>query len=150
MNASSTQQAEQRTQMASHEQQPGARDRMIVTRYFWLMLGFVATGCGIIGAVLPLIPTTPFLLVAAYAFAKSSPRFHDWLINHRQFGPLIRNWQRNGSIDPASKRLAIIVMGSALVLSWLLGFSAGVLALQATVLVASATFILTRPDGPTA
>jgi uncharacterized membrane protein YbaN (DUF454 family) len=123
---------------------------MIATRYFWLMLGFVATGCGIVGAVLPLIPTTPFMLVAAYAFAKSSPRFHSWLVNHRQFGPLILNWQRNGSIDPASKRLAIIVMGAALALSWLLGISANILALQAAVLAASATFILTRPNGPTA
>jgi uncharacterized protein len=121
---------------------------MSASRYFWLMLGFGATGCGIIGAVLPLIPTTPFLLVAAYAFAKSSPRFHGWLLNHRHFGPLIANWQRNGSIDPTSKRLALIVMGVALVSSWLLGFSAAILAVQAAVLAASALFILTRPSGP--
>jgi uncharacterized protein len=121
---------------------------MINGRYFWLMLGFAATGCGIIGAVLPLIPTTPFLLVAAYAFAKSSPRFHGWLINHRRFGPLILNWQRNGSIDPTSKRLALLMMGAALLSSWLLGLSAGILAVQATVLACSALFILTRPSGP--
>jgi|EndMetStandDraft_9_1072997.scaffolds.fasta_scaffold38388_1 uncharacterized membrane protein YbaN (DUF454 family) len=121
---------------------------MINGRYFWLMLGFAATGCGIIGAVLPLIPTTPFLLVAAYAFAKSSPRFHGWLINHRRFGPLILNWQRNGSIDPTSKRLALLMMGAALLSSWLLGLSAGILAVQAMVLACSALFILTRPSGP--
>jgi uncharacterized membrane protein YbaN (DUF454 family) len=121
---------------------------MINGRYFWLMLGFAATGCGIIGAVLPLIPTTPFLLVAAYAFAKSSPRFHGWLINHRRFGPLILNWQRNGSIDPTSKRLALLMMGAALLSSWLLGLSAGILAVQAMVLAGSALFILTRPSGP--
>jgi uncharacterized protein len=122
--------------------------RMNASRYFWLMIGFLATGCGIVGAVLPLIPTTPFLLIAAYAFAKSSPRFHGWLINHRRFGPLIRNWQRNGSIDPASKRLALLVMGAALLSSWLLGFPAVILAVQAVVLAGSAAFILTRPDGP--
>jgi uncharacterized membrane protein YbaN (DUF454 family) len=125
-----------------------ADKRLMPSRYLWLALGFAATGCGIIGAVLPLVPTTPFLLVAAYAFAKSSPRFHGWLLNHPRFGPLIRNWQRHGSIDPSSKRLALLVMGAALVSSWMLGFSMRTLGVQAVVLAASATFILTRPDGP--
>jgi uncharacterized membrane protein YbaN (DUF454 family) len=123
---------------------------MMVSRYLWLMLGLASTGCGIIGAVLPLVPTTPFLLLAAFAFARSSPRFHGWLINHPRFGPLILNWQRNGSIDPTSKRLALLVMGGALLSSWLIGLSAGVLGAQAAVLAASAIFILTRPDGPAA
>ena len=119
-------------------------------RYLWLVFGFIATGCAIIGAVLPLVPTTPFLLLAAYAFARSSPRFHSWLINHRQFGPLIRNWQRNGSIDRRSKRLAMAMMAVALLSSWLLGASARILAIQAVALAGSAAFILTRPDGPAA
>jgi uncharacterized protein len=122
----------------------------MAVRYLWLALGFTATGFGVLGAALPLLPTTPFLLLAAYAFARSSPRFHGWLLNHRQFGPLIRNWQRHGSIDPASKRLAILVMASALIVSWLLGFSARVLAVQIVVLAMSAAFILTRPSGPAA
>jgi uncharacterized membrane protein YbaN (DUF454 family) len=120
----------------------------MAARYFWLSLGFLAVGFGIVGAILPLVPTTPFLLVAAYAFARSSPRFHAWLLNHRRFGPLIRNWQRDGSIDPRSKRLAMLVMGAALTLSWLVGASGRVLAIQAVVLACSAAFILTRPDGP--
>lgn len=119
-------------------------------RYLWLVLGFVATGCAIVGAVLPLVPTTPFLLLAAYAFARSSPRFHGWLVNHPQFGPLIRNWQRNGSIDPRSKRMAMAAMALALLSSWLLGASALILIIQAAVLAGSAAFILTRPDGPAA
>lgn len=122
----------------------------MAARYFWLVLGFTAVGLGIIGAALPLLPTTPFLLVAAYAFARSSPRFHAWLLEHRRFGPLILNWQRHGSIDPASKRLALFVMAAALIGSWLLGVSGRVIAVQAIVLAASATFILTRPSGPAA
>jgi uncharacterized membrane protein YbaN (DUF454 family) len=122
----------------------------MTARYLWLALGFAATGCGIIGAVLPLIPTTPFMLVAAYAFARSSPRFHGWLVNHRRFGPFIRNWERNGSIDPASKRLAVLLMASSLIISWLFGFSMRVLAVQFIVLTATAAFILTRPSGPPA
>jgi uncharacterized protein len=122
----------------------------MAARYLWLVLGFTATGLGILGAALPLLPTTPFMLLAAYAFARSSPRFHGWLVNHRRFGPLILNWQRHGSIDPASKRMAIFVMAAALILSWLLGVSARILAVQIVVLAASATFILTRPSGPAA
>jgi hypothetical protein len=119
-------------------------------RYLWLALGFAATGCGIVGAALPLIPTTPFLLLAAFCFARSSPRFHGWLIGHKRFGPLIRNWQRHGSIDPASKRLSIVVMGAAFAASWLAGLPGWLLALQALALAGSAAFILTRPSGPAA
>jgi uncharacterized membrane protein YbaN (DUF454 family) len=132
---------------------PSPREKDWVTmggRYLWLVFGFFSTGCAIIGAVLPLIPTTPFLLLAAYAFARSSPRFHGWLVNHRQFGPLIQNWQRNGSIDPRSKRMAMAVMVFALAASWLMGASARIIIIQAVVLAGSAAFILSRPSGPAA
>lgn len=123
---------------------------MMAARYLWLMLGFLATGCGIAGAVLPLVPTTPFLLLAAYAFARSSPRFHGWLVNHPRFGPLILNWQRHGSIAPRAKRLALVMMAATILSSWLLGASSQILGIQAVVLAGSAAFILTRPDGPAA
>ena len=61
----------------------------VMIRIFWLLFGLLATGLAFAGALLPLLPTTPFLLLAAYAFARSSKRLHDWLLNHRQFGPLI-------------------------------------------------------------
>lgn len=117
-------------------------------RLVWMLVGLAATACGIAGAVLPLLPTTPFLLVAAYAFARSSPRLHAWLIDHHYFGPIIANWQQNGSIDRKTKRAAIAVMAATFALSWLLGVSAVVLVVQAIVLCAAATFVLTRPSGP--
>jgi uncharacterized membrane protein YbaN (DUF454 family) len=117
-------------------------------RYLWLLLGLAATGCGIIGAVLPLLPTTPFLLVAAYAFARSSPRLHAWLLDHPQFGPLISNWQAHGAIASSVKITAIIVMLGALGLSWLMGFALWIVGVQAGVLSVVALFILTRPDSP--
>ena len=122
----------------------------MASRYLWLLFGLLATGCAIAGAVLPLVPTTPFLLLAAYAFARSSPRLHDWLINHRRFGPLILNWQRHRSIAPRAKRLALAVMAATLFSSWLLGVSARILTIQALVMAGSAAFIITRPDGPAA
>jgi hypothetical protein len=117
-------------------------------RWFWLLLGYGATGCGIAGAVLPLVPTTPFLLVAAYAFARSSPRLHDWLTTHPQFGPLIDDWHRHGAINPKTKRLAVVVMLLTVGASWAFGASGTIIAVQALVLTCSATFILTRPNGP--
>ena len=100
------------------------------------------------GAVLPLVPTTPFLLLAAFAFAKSSPRLHAWLTTHPQFGPLIENWQQHRAIGRGAKRTALLFMVLALALSWLFAVPAWILAVQAAVLACVATFILTRPDGP--
>jgi len=116
-------------------------------RFLWLTVGLLATASGLAGAVLPLVPTTPFLLVAAYAFARSSPRLHSWLLEHPRFGRLIRNWQDHGGIDRGTKRLAVVVMAATFGLSWLLGVSDLVLAVQAVVLAAAALFVLTRPSG---
>lgn len=55
-------------------------------RALWLTLGLVSTACGVAGVVLPLVPTTPFLLLAAYAFARSSPRLHNWIMMHPRLG----------------------------------------------------------------
>ena len=67
-------------------------------RYLWLSFGFIALALGMAGAVLPLLPTTPFILLAAFCFARSSRRFHNWLLNHRTFGPMIENWRQEGAI----------------------------------------------------
>lgn len=115
-------------------------------RFLWLLLGIGATGCGIAGAVLPLVPTTPFLLLAAFAFARSSPRLHAWLMSHRQFGPLIDNWQKHGAIGRGAKQAALVALALALAVSWLLAVPGWVLAVQAAVLAAVATFILSRPS----
>ncbi len=117
-------------------------------RVLWLLLGLGATGCGIAGAVLPLVPTTPFLLLAAYAFARSSPRLHAWLTSHPQFGPMIGNWQQHRAIGRGAKRAALFVMALALATSWLLAVPGWVLVAQALVLACVAIFILSRPDGP--
>lgn len=119
-------------------------------RVLWLLLGIAATGLGIAGAVLPLLPTTPFLLVAAYAFARSSPRLHAWLMSHRQFGPLIVNWQQHRAIGRRARQAAFAVMALSLAISWLLAVPGWVIGIQAAVLAGVAIFILTRPVGPQA
>ena len=64
----------------------------MIKRYLYLTLGFVCVALGFIGTVVPGIPTTPLILVAAWAFARSSKRFESWLLRHRVFGPLIHDW----------------------------------------------------------
>jgi uncharacterized membrane protein YbaN (DUF454 family) len=93
------------------------------------------------------VPATPFFLLAAFAFARSSPRFHDWLVNHPRIGPAIRDWQREGAISRKAKRLAMIAIVATFVLSLLLGVPGWMLAVQGVVLLAVSVFILTRRDG---
>jgi uncharacterized membrane protein YbaN (DUF454 family) len=80
----------------------------------FLAAGFVFLGIGIVGVVVPVLPTTPFILLAAAFFARSSQRFHDWLLNHRQFGPLVREWRQHRSIPYRTKILAIAMMAATL------------------------------------
>ena len=121
-----------------------------MTRTFWLVLGYAATGLAIAGVILPLVPATPFLLVAAYAFARSSPRAHAWLTTHPTLGPLIENWNRHGAISVKAKASAVFVMIATLAASWYWGVDAGILVVQAVVMALSAAFILSRPNGPNA
>ena len=122
----------------------------IGVRLLWLLVGLMCVALGALGVVVPLLPTTPFLLVAAFAFARSSARLTRWLHEHRTFGPLIENWQKYGSIDRKSKTTSIVVIVLTPVITFLIGVLAPwwALAAQVAVLSCSATFILTRPLPP--
>jgi len=115
-------------------------------RLLWATAGAVFVAIGTIGVILPLLPTTPFLLLAAYSFARSSPKLHDWLLNHRSFGPLISNWDRYGSINRRSKCIAMIVILLTLGISVAIDVPRWALASQAAVLAIVSAFILTRPE----
>ncbi|MBP4041207.1 YbaN family protein [Aeromonas sp. SrichE-2G] len=77
-------------------------------RWCLMALGWLAFATGILGIVLPLLPTTPFMLLAAALFARSSPRFHSWLLAHPWFGPPIEDWQLYRGIRRHARRRAII------------------------------------------
>ena len=119
-------------------------------RPLWLAAGIASVGLGLAGVVLPLLPTTPFMILAAACFARSSPRLHDWLWHHRIFGPAIRDWRQHGAIPPLAKRLSIGAMAAAFGLSLALGQRWEVLALQALVLAVMGSWIATRPSRPAA
>ena len=117
-------------------------------RLMWLLVGLSSLVFGVLGVFLPLLPTTPFLLVSVFAFARSSERLHGWMIEHPTFGPLIENWHKHGSIDRRTKRIAIIVIMVTPIITWRIGAPGWALACQVVVLMGAAAFILTRPDPP--
>lgn len=114
-------------------------------RLAWIAIGFIALGLGALGALLPLLPTTPFVLLAAFAFGKGSPRLHAWLEAHRVFGPVIRDWRDRGAIARRHKAMACSMMILTLFASVLAGLAPVILLVQALCMGAAATFIVTRP-----
>ncbi|MGY0560425.1 YbaN family protein [Luteimonas sp. A277] len=76
-------------------------------RWAWLLLAYAMLGLGMLGVVLPGLPTVPFILAAAWAAMRGSPKLHAWLLAHRTFGPMIHNWQEHGAVTRRSKVLAI-------------------------------------------
>lgn len=79
-------------------------------RLLLIGLGWLAVGLGALGIFLPLLPTTPFVLLAAGLFARSSERFHRWLLEHRIFGPLIRDWRAYRSMPRRAKVTALTMV----------------------------------------
>lgn len=118
----------------------------MIIRALWATGGAVALALGVVGVVTPLLPTVPFLLLAAFCFARSSTRLHRWLVEHPKLGPPIRDWQMRGAIGPKAKRLATLSIAAAFGVSVLLGLPLWVLAAQATVLATVLIFIWRRPD----
>jgi hypothetical protein len=115
-------------------------------RIVWAALGLFCVGLGMLGVILPLLPTVPFMLLAAFCFARSSERLHNWLLSHRQFGPAVIDWQERGAINPRIKRISSIAIVAVFTLSLVLGVKTFVLALQAVVLSCVLLFIWTRPN----
>ncbi|MEM1132860.1 MAG: YbaN family protein [Pseudomonadota bacterium] len=114
-------------------------------RLFWFMIGAIALALGALGVFLPLLPTTPFILLAAFAFARSSERVHDWLLQHRIFGPLIANWRDHGAISRKTKWVSIASMIAIFALSLAMAVRPGILVFQAVVLFCAGLFVVTRP-----
>lgn len=117
-----------------------------MSRLIFATLGWLAVGLGLLGVLLPGLPTVPFMILAAFLFAKGSPRARAWLVEHRVFGPHILNWEASGSITPRAKRLAVLTMATVLGLSLLLGAPWWVVAIQVACMGPAALFVWTRPE----
>nr|WP_280517786.1 YbaN family protein [Falsirhodobacter halotolerans] len=112
----------------------------------WGLCGGLALGLAVVGAVLPLLPTVPFLLLAALCFSKASDRWHRWLLSHPRFGPPIRDWRARGAVSRRAKMFASIWMALALALSLAVGVPIWAMTAQTMVLICVAVFLWTRPD----
>lgn len=115
-------------------------------RIMWFISGWICLALGAMGILLPLLPTVPFLLLAALCFAKSSDTAHQWLINHKAFGPPIQDWQQSGAIRRPAKILATLSILAAFIISLFLGIAWWALTLQAIVLTCVSIFIWSRPE----
>ena len=116
-----------------------------MTRWLLIILGWFAVVLATLGVVLPLLPTTPFLLLAAWCFARSSPRFHHWLLYRSWFGSYLRHWQQHKALPPGAKWKAVLVIVVTFAASlWLvnLWWVRGVLL---AILVILLTFMLRLP-----
>lgn len=129
-----------------HEQREP--DPMALTpnrRLLYLSLAYGAIGLGAVGAVLPVIPTTPFLLVALWAATRSSSRLRFRLYRHARYGTALRAWHRHGAVPARAKLAACLVMLASLLTLWLTGTGPIILATVGFLFVTAAAFILARP-----
>ena len=96
---------------------PVRKHHRLEVRLVFLLLGLGFVALGVAGIFLPVLPTTPFMLLAAAFFARSSERFYNWLLNHRIFGHTVREWQQHRSIPRRTKWVAIVTMAATLAVS---------------------------------
>lgn len=120
----------------------------LLMRVLYFSVGAISLILGVIGIVLPLLPTTPFLILSAFCFAKSSQRVHDWLIEHPYFGNTIVEWRKHGVINKKAKIIAMVTIFLTFMISVFLQVAPMILGIQFVVLSLVSLFILTRPSEP--
>ena len=98
---------------AQDEREPQSRHRPILLRAAWLTVGVLSLAVGAVGIILPGLPTTPFILLSAFCFARSSDKFLSWLTNSRLFGQILREWHENRALP--SRKVKIYAVSFALI-----------------------------------
>lgn len=121
-----------------------------LSRVFWFSLGMIFTGIGLIGVVIPGLPTTPLMILAAACFAKSSQRFYNWIIDNRMFGEHVRNYREGNGIPKRSKPVILGTMWAFVLFAVFIAIpdSAPEISRNATVILAviGTVFILRIPS----
>lgn len=118
-----------------------------ILRPLFFLLGVLMLALGIVGIFVPLMPTTIFLILAAWCFARSSKRAEDWLLNHRRLGPAVRDWRANGAISRKNKGLAVAGISAGFLIFWIAARpGVWVWLFVAAVMLACALFVVSRPE----
>ena len=115
-------------------------------RWAWWLLAYGSLALGVVGIVVPGLPTVPFVLLSAYAAARGSARLHGWLLAHRQFGPMIRDWQAQGAVSRRSKWLATTMMAACGLLLFATAPRWWMAATGCAVMAAVALWLWRRPE----
>ena len=115
------------------------------SRLAWCGLTYGCIGLGTVGMVLPLLPTTPFLLLAAWSAPKGSPRLARWLHSHPRFGPTLLAWRERRAIPRRAKALATLLLSLSWAMLWAGGAPLPGLVASGLLFVAVAGFVLSRP-----
>ena len=129
--------------MAEPTPPPGKRRSL---RWAWWLLAYVSLGLGLIGIVVPGLPTVPFVLLAAFAAARGSQRLRDWLLAHRQFGPMIRDWEAHGAVSRRAKRLATAMMALCAAIMFLTAPKLWMAATGTAIMTVTALWLWRRPE----
>ncbi len=117
-------------------------------RPLFFLLGLLLVGVGVVGYLTPGMPGTIFLILAAGCFARSSPRLERWLVNHPRLGPSIVAWRENGAIPRKIKFIAVGSMIVSFAILFVIHMEPLGIWVIGVILLASAVFIVTRPEGP--
>ncbi|MCF6440916.1 YbaN family protein [Pseudoalteromonas luteoviolacea] len=119
-----------------------------VVKYAYLFGGIISLGLALIGAILPIMPTTVFLIIALWCFSKSSARLEHWLLTHPKFGHILSNWQKHQIVPKPAKFFAAAGMSASLIISGLL-FSFGWLQVALFLLFAFiCNYLFAKPSNP--
>ena len=110
------------------------------------VLAVSALSAGALGLLLPLLPTTPFILVALWASARGAPEWHERIRTHPRFGPSVQAWQTQRAVSNPSKWLACFMMGASWLLLWLGGTHPAILVALALLFITVSAYLVSRPE----
>lgn len=130
--------------MSSPRQAPQQAPRR--TRWLWWLLAYASLALGVIGIVVPGLPTVPFVLLSAFAAARGSQRLHARLLADRRFGPMIRDWQSQGAVSRRAKWLATTMMSACAAVMFLTAPKLWMAATGTAIMTVVATWLWLRPE----
>ena len=115
----------------------------------FIILGHLCVAIGILGLLLPLVPGTPFLILAAYFYSKASPKFHHWLLSHKYLGPPVNNWNEHGAISRKTKFfVSALILTNLTLVSLFVNVHIYIKITVTMICLSVVLFIVSRPNTP--